>query len=65
MLSLSGAVERVSFLAEPYVPEISDSCVADGQLVLADNTNFPGVIETGSAMLMGFIGVGFCILCTP
>ena len=36
-------------------------CATDGGVVLADDTIFPGVIGTGTSMLMGFLGVGFYI----
>ena len=34
-------------------------CATDGGVVLADDTIFPGVIGTGTSMLMGFLGVSF------
>ena len=30
---------------------------ADGGVILADNTIFPGVVGNGMAMLVGFLGV--------
>ena len=35
---------------------------ADGGVILADNTVFPGVVGNGMSMLVGFLGVSVPVL---
>jgi hypothetical protein len=68
MLIRLGAAERVgsSFTGnDERTTKVEHFRLIDGGVVLADDTLFPGVIGTGSSMLMGFLGVSLQNSCTP